>query len=222
MLINLLVLYLFLMEFKNKYCLIKSLCEIIWNISKIDEKTGQSNTDLFYYNRELVAKVNEGFKTWESIEKHETDTVNEEIESKRIYVANHVLNDLFRRKSNYITFLSDFYHLDNVYEEKMGIPGENLEYITALIMFYHITHEKNIILSNTSLAYCEILSDELFREYKERFEIVPNPRRNLKQGKKLVFDPFKYLGKKDGFVLDLGKFKCFQEELPDSIKQMGL
>ena len=135
---------------------------------------------------------------------------------------NYVLNDIYRRNSNHINFLMNFYHLDRIYDEKMGLPRENLEYITAMIIFYHLTNERNIILSNTSLDYCEILAEELLKEYRENLDVVRIPCKNLKQSRKLVFDPFKQLGNEEGFVLDLGKFKCFQEELPDSIKRMGL
>jgi len=67
-----------------------------------------------------------------------------------------------------------------------------------------------------------IFTKELLKEYRENLDVVRIPCKNLKQSRKLVFDPFKQLGNEEGFVLDLGKFKCFQEELPDSIKRMGL
>jgi len=222
MLINLLVLYLFLMEFKTKYTLVKNLCELIWNSSKNDQ-VSESNPDLIFYDTELVSKVRDGFKRWKSDGiKESVATIEETLESKRNYVVEYVLNDLFRRNSNRINFLIDFYHLDGIYDEKRDIPKENLDYITALIIFYHITHERNIILSNTSLDYCETLAEELLKEYPEHFEVEKIPRKNLEQCRKLIFDPLKRLDDKEGIVLDLGKFKCFKEELPDSIKQMGL
>ena len=92
--------------------------------------------------------------------------------------------------------------------------SDDMEYIIASVIFYDLI-PKTIVLQNGPLVYFDLILDKLNEECT--INVLWITKKPDKSYEGLIIDPLNKLTEKDGFVIDLAKFKCYKEELPQSL-----
>lgn len=180
---------------RNKYFIIKSLCEIVGEFSTEYKKRGMylltkeiENGRFNMYNPVLIDLVLYGFSKEGG---SSLRIIGGPISEERLDIINYALREIYK---------------------------DNLDYVIAVVMAYHLvckSEGKNLIL-NGPVAFFSKFLNALEREYDKSPVVWDRPSNKLEREELankygfIIIDPLLRFDRRDGYVLDLTELSYCQ------------